>query len=141
VSKTALFLLDTNITGYIIRGRSEAARQKLKETREEAQVVISTVTEAEILYGLELRPEAARLRAAVSRLFESLEVRTWDSAAARAYATLRAKLKTAGKTLAEMDLMIAAHALAEDAVLVSHDRAFLQVAPFMRVVDWAIDIE
>lgn len=141
MSKTALFLLDTNITGYIIRGRSEAARQKLKETREEAQVVISTVTEAEILYGLELRPEAARLRAAVSRLFESLEVRTWDSAAARAYATLRAKLKTAGKTLAEMDLMIAAHALAEDAVLVSHDRAFLQVAPFMRVVDWAIDIE
>jgi tRNA(fMet)-specific endonuclease VapC len=139
VKGSALYLLDTNITGYIVSGRSQAARHMLKLTIQQTPVAISAVTEAEILFGLELKPEAARLRASVERLFQAVEIRAWDSAAA-AYGRLRARLKTTGKPLAEMDLLIASHALATGAVLVSHDNAFQNVTPFLTVADWATDL-
>jgi tRNA(fMet)-specific endonuclease VapC len=106
----------------------------------QASVAISAITVAEILYGLELKPEATRLRASVERLFQAVEIRSWDSPAAQAYGRLRARLRSAGKTLAEMDLLIASHALAAGAVLVSHDKAFQHVTPFLTVVDWATDL-
>ena len=137
---SALYLLDTNITGYIVSGRSQLARDTLKQTLKHAAVVVSTITEAEILFGLELKPEAARLRAAVETLLQAVEIRSWDSAAAHAYGRLRGRLKTAGTSLAAMDLLIASHALAAGAVLVSHDKAFQHVTPFLTVVDWATDL-
>jgi len=141
VTGSALYLLDTNITAYIVSGRSPSAREMLKQTLQHAAVAISATTEAEILFGLELKPEAARLRASIEALFQAVEIRCWDSAAAHAYGRLRGRLKTAGKSLAEMDLLIASHALATGAVLVSHDKAFQHVTPFLTVVDWATDLQ
>lgn len=140
MTEPVLYLLDTNITGYIVSGKSPAARSALKQTLPQASVAISAITVAEILYGLELKPEATRLRASVERLFQAVEIRSWDSPAAQAYGRLRARLRSAGKTLAEMDLLIASHALAAGAVLVSHDKAFQHVTPFLTVVDWATDL-
>lgn len=140
VSRSPLFLLDTNTTGFIISGRSPAARRHLQETLAQGRVGISAITEAEIRYGLERKPGAARLRAAVEDLFAILQVYPWDSAAAQAYGRLRALLQKAGTPLAELDLQIAAHALALGATLVSHDHAFRQVKAFVTVVDWATDI-
>lgn len=140
MTEPVLYLLDTNITGYIVSGKSPAARSALKQTLPQAPVAISAITVAEILYGLELKPEATRLRASVERLFQAVEIRSWDSTAAQSYGRLRARLRSAGRTLAEMDLLIASHALAAGAVLVSHDKAFQHVTPFLTVVDWATDI-
>lgn len=137
---TRPFLLDTNIAGYIVSGRSPQARRVLDEVILHNPVLISSVTEAEILYGLEMKPGAVRLRSAVERLFQVIEVRPWDSPAANAYSRLRAQLRTAGKALAHPDLMIAAHALSLDAVLISHDNAFRNVAPQLAIQDWASDI-
>lgn len=134
------FLLDTNITGYIVSGRSIQARSVLDDTVQHTRVLISSVTEAEILYGLELKPGAIRLRAAVEKLFQVIEIQGWDSSAAHAYSRLRAQLRAAGKTLDHPDLMIAAHALSLDAILISHDHAFRSVAPHLTVEDWATDI-
>ncbi len=136
-----LYLLDTDITGYIVRGRSPSARMMLRQTLEDARVGISVVTEAEILFGLELRPEASRLRASVERLLQAIEILDWNARAAAAYARIRAQLKLAGKPLAEMDLLIAAHAVALDAVLVSHDKAFQLLTHSLRVIDSATDLE
>jgi len=141
VSNSAIYLLDTNITGYIVSGRSQMARNLLRQTLSEAQVAISTITEAEILYGLAQKPEATRLRTSVEKLFQVVEIRAWDSAAAQAYGRLRTRLKMAGKALTEMDLLIASHALAAGAVLVSHDQAFQHVIPFLTVADWAADLK
>ena len=135
-----LYLLDTNITGYILNGRSPATRQVLKETLQHSRVAVSTVTQAEILFGIELRPEATRLRASVGGLFDAIEVLPWDSAAAAAYGRLRASLQTSGHTLSAMDLLIASHAIAAGAILVSHDQAFAQVRPWLTVLDWAHDL-
>lgn len=137
---STLYLLDTNITGYIVSGRSQAARRMLMQTVQQTPVIISAITEAEILFGLELKPTAIRLRASVERLFQAVEVRAWDSAAAQAYGRLRTRLKKTGKTLSEMDLLIASHALAAGAILITHDKAFQHVGPFLTVADWATDL-
>lgn len=83
---------------------------------------------------------ARRLPASVKRLFEAVEIRSWDSSAARAYARLRARRKRTGKALRELDLLVASPALAEGAVLISEDNAFQHVTPFLTVVDRAIDV-
>jgi tRNA(fMet)-specific endonuclease VapC len=101
---------------------------------------ISAITEGEILYGLAKRPEAAQLRAAVEALLSTVQILPWDSAAARAYGMLRAKLVKEGKSLATMDMLIAAHSIATDAVLVTHDLAFSRIAALRAVVDWATDL-
>lgn len=140
VSGPSLYLLDTNTTGFIISGRSASARSRLRETLTNGRVAISAITEAEIRYGLELKPAAEKLRSAVEQLLALIEVHPWNSAAAQAYGRMRARLKAAGTPLAELDLMIAAHALALGATLVSHDRAFRHVLPLVTVLDWAVDV-
>jgi tRNA(fMet)-specific endonuclease VapC len=141
VTGSQLYLLDTNITAYIINGRSSTARETFKATLQPSRVGVSAVTQAEILFGLELRPDATRLRASVVRLFDGIEVLPWDSAAAAAYSRLRASLQKSGHALSAMDLLIASHAIATGAILVSHDQAFHHVRPWLTVIDWAIDLK
>lgn len=137
----ALYLLDKNMIGYILRGESQHARQMLDETRIHSHVAVSAITEGEILFGLERKPEARRLHAAVEDFFQAIEVLAWDSEAGRAYAHLRSGLLSAGITLSQADLFIAAHAASLGAVLVSHDKAFQHVSPFLSVADWATDVK
>ncbi len=138
---STLYLLDTNMVGYIVSGRSQAARLTMVEMIDEFPIAISAITEAEMLYGLARKPEATRLRAAVEAFLSRVEILPWDSDAARAYGTLRARLSAAGKSLSAMDMLIAAHAVATDAVLVTRDAAFVQVASLRPVVDWATDLQ
>ena len=105
-----------------------------------ARIAISAITEAEVLFGLAKRPEATRLRANFERFFAAIELLPWDSAVAGAYGTLRAELSATGKNLGLMDLLIASHAIAAGATLVTHDRALLQAAASLRTVDWATDL-
>ncbi len=66
----------------------------------------------------------------------AVDVLPWTGATARRYATLRAELERRGRPLGALDLMIAAHAVERDALLVTNDRAFGSV-PRLRVDDWA----
>ena len=140
MSSSPSYLLDTNITAYILSGGSKSARLLLQTTLEVAPVAISAVTEAEIRFGLSLKPGAVRLRDAVEKFLQTIEIRAWDSGAARGYASLRTQLKRSGKSLSTADLMIAAHAIAAGAILVTHDKAFLHAAPPLSIADWATDV-
>jgi tRNA(fMet)-specific endonuclease VapC len=134
------YLLDTNTISYIARGKSPAARARLEALGEEDIVCISSITEAELRYGLAKRPAAHALRAAVEALLFKLRILPWGSKEADAYGGLRAKLEAAGITLSEFDMLIAAHALAVGAVLVTNDKVFLHVEDLDSTVNWASDL-
>ncbi len=134
------YLLDTNTISYIARGRSAVARARLEALLPEDTVCISSITEAEIRYGMAKRPEAHALRAAVEGLLFKLRVLPWGSGEAAAYGDLRADLETKGISLAAMDMLIAAHAIAEGAVLVTNDKAFSAVEGLHAVENWAPDV-
>jgi tRNA(fMet)-specific endonuclease VapC len=67
-----------------------------------------------------------------------VEILQWDVSAARRYGILRAALDRTGRSLGSLDLLIAAHALAAGAVLVTNDRDFSQIAQ-LQVEDWTVD--
>jgi tRNA(fMet)-specific endonuclease VapC len=61
----------------------------------------------------------------------------WDSNAARRYADLRATLEFGGIPMGNLDMMIAAHALAAEAILVTSDHSFRRLK-HLKIEDWAI---
>lgn len=76
--------------------------------------------------------------AAVEAWLAGFDVRPWPTEAAMHYANIRAALERAGKTIGGMDLLIAAHAMAEDSVVVTNNaREFLPV-PGLAVEEWAL---
>ncbi|MGA9386654.1 MAG: type II toxin-antitoxin system VapC family toxin, partial [Candidatus Sulfotelmatobacter sp.] len=120
------YLLDTNTVSYIIKGIFPHVRERLLKVPI-SEVRISVITEAELRFGLARLPQATKLAIVVEAFLLRVEVLPWDSPAARHYARLRAVLEEQGEPMGNLDLMIAAEALAAGAILVSNDRAFRRV--------------
>lgn len=127
-------MLDTNAVAALLKARSPALEDYVRSR----PVCVSVVTEAEVLYGLARRPAAAALRRVAEGFLAAVEIVTWDSACATTYGALRAQLEERGKPLAQLDLLIASHALAIRCPLVSGDVTFTQV-PGLNVVQWSGD--
>ncbi|HEV2136664.1 MAG TPA: PIN domain-containing protein [Terracidiphilus sp.] len=138
---STIYLLDTNTVSYIANGRCPAARARLEGLASYEVACISSITEAEIRYGIARRPQASRLRAAVEVLLSKFRILAWGSSEAAAYGELRADLEARGTILSELDTLIAAHAIAQHAVLVSNDKAFSHVAALHGLQNWTPEIQ
>ena len=138
-----IYLLDTNTVSYIVRGHSRRARRKLERVSADHDACISVITEAEIRFGLARGKLSPATEAAGELFLSKIDILAWDSAAARAYAKARATLERMGKPLGNMDLLIAAHAAALGAVLVTNDRYLRECAKHIDVrqtTSWADDV-
>jgi tRNA(fMet)-specific endonuclease VapC len=135
-----LYMLDTNMVSYITKGHSQAARTRMLNLEDDEVVCLSAITEAEIRYGLAKRPEATVLRERMEWFLAAVKILPWGREEAKAYGSLRAKLESSGKTLENMDMQIAAHAIALGAVLVTNDKAFAHVDDLHATVNWATDL-
>ena len=134
-------LLDTNTVSYLMSGRSPAVRRAYAAAREQGlELAVSSITAAEILYGIELRSKSVRLAAAFEVLCRTISVLPWDFAAAQSYGRLRRQLEASGKSLEAEDMLIAAHAHALGATFVTRDRDFGGIAGLVRIENWATDI-
>ncbi len=130
------YLLDTNTASYIIKGNVPRVRERLLRVSA-ADALISVITEAELRFGILRRPDAKRLNIVVEEFLRFIEIRPWDSTAAGYYAELRAALEARGQPMGGLDMMIAAHALALGAVLVSSDRVFRRVKG-LKLENWGV---
>jgi len=130
-----LYQLDTNTASFVIRGNIPRVRERLIRVPM-AQVSISAVTEGELRFGVARRPEAVSLKTAVEEFLLRIQVLAWNSDAARHYALLRAALEREGEPMGNLDMMIAAQALAAPAILVTNDRAFRRVQG-LKIEDWS----
>lgn len=129
------YLLDTNTASYVIKGNFPRVRERLLKVPM-AEVGISVVTEAELRFGVARRPEATTLKTVVEEFLLRVEVLPWNSEAARHYARIRAVLEKEGEPIGNLDLMIAAQAVAAETVLVTHDQVFRRVKG-LKVEDWS----
>lgn len=129
------YMLDTNTASYIIKGQPSIVRDYLQSVPM-AKICVSAITEAELLRGVARKPEAKRLHLAVKEFLLRVDILPWDSNAAKAYAILRTKCETEGKSLGAMDMLIAAHSVSVAAVLISNDKSFYNVAHFLNLDDW-----
>ncbi len=120
------YLLDTNIISHIMQGRDNDLLNRLTNVAV-GQVAMSSVTLAELEYGLHRRGQPSRLRNALTQVLLRIDVLPWDEQAAVGYGELCNNLESKGINLSDFDMMIAAHAASVKSTLVSRDKAFSQI--------------
>jgi tRNA(fMet)-specific endonuclease VapC len=130
---TVCYLLDTNAASYIVNKKNAALDRRLAKVAM-PELAVSAVTEGELRYG-STRSGSPHLQATVDRFLAGVAVLPWDSKVAQAYGRLRAALEREGRLLGSLDMMIAAHAIALDLVLVTSDRAFARIKQ-LQTEDW-----
>lgn len=129
------YMLDTNVVSHIMQGRDATLLARLTQVPV-GQVVISSVTLGELEYGLHRKGQPARLRNAMTQVLLRVDVLPWDEKVATCYGELCATLEAQGINLSDFDMMIAAHAVAANAILVSRDKAFEQVTARLKLEIW-----
>lgn len=130
-----MYLLDTNIVSRIIRRNCVPLKEKLTATPM-SQLAISSITEAELLYGLEKKPGATRLKSDVAAVLARMTSVPWTSRTASAYAVIRSRSESSGIAIGNLDLLIASHALATGRTLVTNDTSIHRLNLWLDVVDW-----
>lgn len=128
------YLLGTNTASYVIKGNFPQVRRRLLRVPI-ADISLSVITEAELRFGVARKPEAMRLNEGVESFLLHVNVLPWDSEAAKQYARLRSALERSGAPMGNLDIMIAAHALSIQAVLVTNDHVFRRVKN-LKIEDW-----
>lgn len=128
------YLLDTNIVSDLLRNPQGRVPPHIVRVGE-AAIGLSIITAAELRYGT-ARNASPRLRARVEAILTRLPILPLDQPADAAYGTVRATLEAAGTPIGPNDLLIAAHALALGATLVTANLREFQRIPGLPLENW-----
>lgn len=134
MGRTVIRLLDTNICIYIINKRPPQVAAHF-EGLVYGDVAVSSITGAELAFGV-AKSGSARNQDALEKFLAPLEVLPFDAAAMYAYGTLRAQLQARGLPIGALDMLIAAHALALGATLVTNNLAEFARVPGLACENW-----
>jgi tRNA(fMet)-specific endonuclease VapC len=124
---------------HINQGATRADRKTVSAMRRSGAtgMAISAITQSELLDGARLRPDTPAIMTAVRAFLARITVEPWDADAAEQHALVRATAKAQGRSAGVFDIMIAAHARALGATLVTSDAAIGNLAvDGLVVVDW-----
>lgn len=128
-------MLDTSICIQIIRSRPAAILERL-QSHAVGDVGISTITLAELEYGVSKSRDSRRNSEALQQFVVPLEIAPFDRWATTAYGQIRTSLEKRGSSIGAMDLLIAAHAAGLGVRLApANEREFRRV-PGLRVENW-----
>jgi tRNA(fMet)-specific endonuclease VapC len=129
------YLLDTNICIYLIKKRPPQVIAKFKKLQLE-DVAISSVTLAELEYGVKKSQAKEKNQQALEEFISPLIVLPFDKQAASYYGDLRASLERMGTPIGSLDFMIAAHALSLGITLVTNNtKEFVRVSG-LNIENW-----
>ncbi len=131
-----MYLLDTDTASYLIRGGHPRLDARIAAVPM-GEVCISAVTRAELLYGVQLRPGAERLARLVGAFLSRVWTLAWDESAADRFAGVAAALHRSGQPIGPLDTMIAAHALALGATLVTNNVGHFSRVAGLSVENWS----
>ena len=136
---TTLYMLDTDTASYAISGRSPEVRARLAQILR-TTIYISAVTRGELLFGVHRLPPTHPLQSRVREFLDEFPALPWEANAADIYAEIRFRLERLGRPIGQLDMMIAAHAMAIDAVLVTNNvRHFERIGPPLMLENWHRD--
>lgn len=130
------YLLDTDICIYIAKRKPAGVLARLEHLRP-GDVGISVVTYLELVYGAHKSQQAEANLDRIKQLSHLIPVQALDAAAATHYGKLRAGLEKSGSPIGAYDLLIAAHALALELILVTNNVREFRRVPALRLENWA----
>jgi tRNA(fMet)-specific endonuclease VapC len=128
-------LLDTSICIYLIKNNPPEARQHF-ERFTPGDIGISSVSAAELRYGVAKSAAKERDAAALEAFLLPLEIVPFDSQDACVYGTIRAELEKQGRPIGVMDMVIAAQAVARRLTLISHNVKEFARVPALQWETW-----
>ena len=127
-------MLDTNIVSALARNPHGSITRRVTAAGAEA-ICISIITASELRYGC-AKKGSPKLLAQIEAIINSLQVLPLDVPADHQYARIRAGLEAAGRPIGPNDLLIAAHAYALGAVLVTANVAEFERVQGLKIENW-----
>ena len=128
-------LLDTNICIYLIKKRPPSVLKRL-DTLPAGTVAISSITVAELEFGVQKSRYPSQNQQALEQFLLPLTILDFDQEGARTYGKIRAWLETRGKTIGALDMLIAAHALSKGLPLATNNVREFSRVPGLKVLNW-----
>ena len=129
------YMLDTDIASYIMKGTEPKVLRQLQRVPV-GDVSISAITQSELMYGIEISPNAVRDKARIEVFLRHIQVLDYPSEAAFHYGQIRADLKDRGTMIGANDLLIAAHARCLGIVVVTNNTREFKRVPELKIENW-----
>ena len=129
-----MHLLDTNICIYVINHKSQQVFERFRQYQL-GQLAVSSITASELAFGVE-KSGSERNKQALKKFLSPLEILPYDEQAVWHYAQLRHDLQSKGQTIGSLDMLIAAHALALDVVLVTNNTKEFERIERLKLENW-----
>jgi tRNA(fMet)-specific endonuclease VapC len=129
-----MFMLDTNICIYLIKSKYQSISEILYK-KAPTEVCLSSITVAELYAGAHKSQDKDKSMNALENFLTPFDVLDFDFEAGVAYGKIKANLDRNGTPIGALDLLIGAHAVSQDIVLVTHDRDFQRVEG-LKIEDW-----
>ncbi len=130
------YMLDTNICIYAMKNKPERVLKRLKEELN-GGICISSITLAELEYGMKHSSDPVRNEQALLRFLVPLSILPFGAAAASEYGEIRAYLQSRGTPIGPLDMLIAGHAKAENLILVTNNVREFERVPNLEIENWA----
>lgn len=129
------YMLDTNTCIYLIKKRPQTVNH-IFETCTIGDICISSITFAELTYGVEKSQHREKNRVALDEFVLPLEITPFDDQVALHYGRIRAALERKGTPIGPLDLMIAAHAEYLDVSIVTNNTKEFSRIPNLKIENW-----
>ena len=129
-----MILLDTNICIYLINMKPPAVLARFRQYRM-GEIGLCSVVAAELALGV-AKSQSARNRQALEMFLAPLTILPFDAAAVWIYGDLRADLERRGTPIGSFDTLIAAHALSQQALLVTNNTREFAKVPGLQLDNW-----
>jgi len=129
------YLLDTNIFIYLCKGAYPAIAEHVR-TYKPGDICISSITLAELEFGIAKSAKPEKNRKHFQELLLPFEVMAFDAEAAVEYGAIRNYLEKSGTPIGPMDTLIAAHALAAGACLITNNEREFKRVPGLKIENW-----
>lgn len=131
------YLLDTNVCVAHLRGKNALVPRRFA-LRPAADVCLCSVVVGELCYGAEGSTNPVKEQARVDTFTAQFVSLPFDDAAARVYGRLRRDLESRGLAIGANDYLIAAIALANALILVTHNTSEFSRVPGLTLEDWEV---
>lgn len=132
------YLTDTNICIYIMNQHPVEVIRKFKQISV-GDVGISSITVSELQYGVSKSKQREKNQQRLNEFLLPMKILAFDENAAKCYGDIRYQLERQGQIIGPLDLLIAAHAISEQLIIVTNDDKEFRRIENLTVENWAED--
>lgn len=130
-----IYMLDTNTCIYVIKRKPQDVIKRFLQIPI-SQIGISSITLSELVYGAIKSSKPDQNQLALVQFTAPLEIFPYGDAAAQHYGNLRSYVEGRGTPIGSLDMLIAAHALSMDSVLVTNNEKEFVRVPNLKIENW-----